>query len=118
MSTLRVRALAMPRAGYEGEADAESCPSLLPHLFELSSNLFDKTGDEISSQATFAGWSHTNSIITDKQRALAIRRYRKGDPHDTTCVLRVSVLQGIRDELVDNQTEGNGSLVGETQWGK
>ena len=28
------------------------------------------------------------------------------------------MLQGIRDELVDNQTKGNGSLVGETQWGK
>ena len=112
MSTLRVEVWAMLRSGYEREADAKSRSSLLPHLFELSSNLFDKTGDEISSQATFAGWSHTNSIITDKQRALALRRYRKGDPHDTTCVLRISVLQGIRDELVDNQTEGNGPLVG------
>ena len=96
--------------GYKVNAKTRSF--LLLHLFKLSSNLFDKTGDEISSRATFAGWSHTNSIITDKQRALALRRYRKGDPHDTTCVLRISVLQGIRDELVDNQTEGNGSVVG------
>jgi hypothetical protein len=102
----------MLRSGYERKADAESRSSLLPHLFDLSSNLFDKTRDEISSPAAFAGWSHTNSIITDKQRALALRRYRKSDPHDTTCVFRISVLQGIRDELVDNQTEGNGSLVG------
>ena len=51
----------MLRSGYEREADAESRSSLLPHLFELSSNLFDKTGNEISSQATLAGWSHTNS---------------------------------------------------------
>ena len=99
-------------SGYERKPDAESRSSLLPHLFELSSNLLDKTRDQISSQAAFAGWSHTSSIITDKQRALALRRYRKGDRNDTACALRISVLQGIRNELVDNQTEGNGSLVG------
>jgi hypothetical protein len=102
----------MLRSGYEREADADSCSSLLPHLFELSSNLLDKTRDEISSPAAFAGWSHTSSIITDTQRALALRRYRKGDPYDTACALRISVLQGIRNELVDNQAEGNGSRVG------
>ena len=56
---------AMLRSGYEREADAESRSSLLPHLFELSSNLFDKTGDEISSQATFAG-AGTDLLVLDR----------------------------------------------------
>jgi hypothetical protein len=99
-------------SGYERKADTESRSSLLPHLFELSSNLLDKTRNEISSPAAFAGWSHTSSIITDAQRALALRRYRKGDRNNTPCALRISVLQGIRNELVDNQAEGNGSRVG------
>ena len=77
MSTLRVKGMGDARSRYEREADAESRSSLLAHLFELSSNLFDKPGDEISSQATFAGWSHTNPIITDKQRTLALRLLNK-----------------------------------------
>jgi hypothetical protein len=85
---------------------------------ELASNLLDKTRNEISSQAAFAGWSHTNSIITDMQRALALRRYRKGDPNDADCAFRICVLQGVHNELVNNQAKGNGSLVGQSQWGE
>ena len=108
----------MLRSGHEGEPDAESSSSLLPQLFELSSNLLDKARDEVSSQAAFAGWSHTNSVIGYKQRALAPRRYRKGDLNDSACTIRISMLQGVRNELVNNQTEGNGSLVGQTQCGE
>jgi beta-phosphoglucomutase-like phosphatase (HAD superfamily) len=84
----------------------------------LSSNLLDKTRDKISSQAAFAGRPHTNSIITDTQLDLAIRRYRKADLNETARALRISVLQGIRNQFIDDQANGNGSLMGHTQWCK
>jgi hypothetical protein len=104
--------------GYDREANLEPCPFLLPDLFQVSPNLLDEPPDEISSRAAFAGWSHTTSIITDAQHALALWLDRKGDPNDTDRPLWISVFQRVRDEFVDDQAEGNGPLVGQAKCGK